>query len=73
MPPLDSFPIDLVGAGAADDLVADEEVRHEVEAALIMAGYPDTPEGYSQFQRDHGLPVTGAFDPETLDRLGAEI
>lgn len=69
------YPVHLVsgfiGAGPAP-VEDDPAVQDEVDAALVMAGYGGL-EWLTAFQADQGLPVTGAFDPETLDRLGAVI
>jgi hypothetical protein len=62
-----------------DGLLPDEIIAN-VQAELQRLGYypyeadgifgPLTQEALARFQSDHGIPVTGALDPQTLAALG---
>jgi hypothetical protein len=62
-----------------DGLLPDEIIAN-VQAELQKLGYypyevdgifgPLTQEAPARFQSDHGIPVTGAIDPQTLAALG---
>jgi len=60
--------------------LAPDEVIANVQSQLQSLGYyygsidgilgPQTQQALTRFQRDHGLPVTGAIDPNTIGSLG---
>ena len=57
-----------------------DQVVADVQGALQQLGYyqgpidgvlgPATQEAIERYQRDHGLPVTGGIDPQTLASMG---